>query len=58
LLEDLLDIEKKKNEAEKVLKLVREDYSNKKKAYIEAKEKFDDLLQYKQKVKDQMIGFL
>jgi hypothetical protein len=58
LLEDLLDIEKKKNEAEKVLKLVREDYNNKKKAYIEAKEKFDDLLQYKQKVKDQMIGFL
>ena len=44
LLEDLIDIEKKKIEAEKVLKLVREDYSQKKKAYSEAKEKFDDLI--------------
>lgn len=47
MLEDLLDIEKKKVEAEKLLKVVREDYSGKKKMYIEAKEKFDDLLQYK-----------
>ena len=53
-----MDIEKKKIESEKVLKLVKEDYSQKKKAYLEAKDKFDELIQYKQKVKDQMIGFL
>lgn len=44
LLEDLLDIEKKKIEAEKVLKLVKADYNSKKLAYTEAKEKFDDLI--------------
>ena len=44
LLEDLLDIEKKKIEAEKVLKLVKADYNSKKLAYKEAKEKFDDLI--------------
>ena len=44
LLEDLLDIEKKKVEAEKVLKLVKADYNSKKLAYTEAKEKFDDLI--------------
>jgi len=54
----LIDIEKKKIEADKVLKIVKADYTAKKLAYTEAKEKFDDLIQYKQKVKDQMIGFL
>jgi len=44
LLEDLIDIEKKKIEAEKVLKLVKADYNSKKLAYTEAKEKFDDLI--------------
>jgi hypothetical protein len=39
-----LDIEKKKVEAEKVLKLVKADYNSKKLAYTEAKEKFDDLI--------------
>lgn len=58
LLEDLLDIEKKKDEAEKLLKSVHSDYVHKKKVYQDARDKFDDLLQYKKKVKDQMLGFL
>jgi predicted RND superfamily exporter protein len=53
-----MDIEKKKVESEKVLSVVREDYNIKKKNFLEAKDKFEDLLQYKQKVKDQMLGFL
>ena len=47
-----MDIEKKKVEADKVLSIVREDYNTKKKNFLEAKDKFEDLLQYKQKVKD------
>lgn len=53
-----MDIEKKKVESEKLLSVVREDYSIKKRNFLEAKDKFEDLLQYKQKVKDQMLGFL
>lgn len=30
----------------------------KKRNYLEHKDKFEDLLSYKQKVKDQMLGFL
>lgn len=46
-MEDLIDLEKKKIEAEKVLKIVKADYQTKKMAYTEAKEKFDELIQYK-----------
>lgn len=52
LLEDLIDIEKKKDEADRLLKTMHLDYRQKRKVYQEAQEKFDDLLQYKQKVKD------
>ena len=37
---------------------MRPDYKYKKNFYIETKEKLEDLLQYKAKVKDQMYGFL
>jgi hypothetical protein len=40
----LLDIEKKKDEAEKLLKLVHQDYIQKRKVYQEAQERFEDLL--------------
>lgn len=38
--------------------LLKPDYKQKKNVYIEAKEKLDDLINYKRKVKDQMYGFL
>ena len=39
--------EKKKNEAEKLSATSRQDYLVKKRVYQEAKDKFDDHLQYK-----------
>jgi len=57
-LEDLLDLEKKLAESDLLQKSVHSDYVQKKKVYQEWQDKFDDLLQYKQKVKDQMFGFI
>ena len=57
-MEDLLDLEKKKIEAERILTVANADYVSKRKLYRDAQEKFDDLLQYKQNVKEQMLGFI
>jgi len=38
--------------------MLKPDYKTKKRAYADAKDKVEELLQYKIKVKDQMVGFL
>jgi uncharacterized coiled-coil protein SlyX len=58
LMEDLIDLERKKTEAERVLNAANADYVSKRKLYKDAQDKFDDLLQYKQNVKEQMLGFI
>lgn len=57
-MNDLLDLENKKIEAERLLNAANLDYVSKRKLYREAQDKFDDLLQYKQNVKEQMLGFI
>ena len=58
LMEDLRDLFEKKESARAQVEQLRPDYKYKKNFYIESKEKLEDLLQYKGKVKDQMYGFL
>ena len=58
LEEDLKDLYQKKETARIQVESLRPDYKLKKNYYAESKDKLDDLLQYKAKVKDQMYGFL
>ena len=57
-MEDLNELWEKMNQARSQVEPLKPDYKYKKQYYSEAKEKLEELLQYKQSVKDQMIGFL
>jgi hypothetical protein len=48
----------KLEEAREQCNLLKPDYKQKKRDYCLAKDNLEDLIQYKQKVKDQMYGFL
>ena len=52
LEEDLKDLFDKKEVARKQVDILRPDYKYKKNFYIETKEKLEDLLQYKARVKE------
>ena len=52
LLEDLIGIESKKVESEKLLEVSLADYKCKKRLYVEAKDSFEEILLVKRKIKD------
>ena len=55
---DLKDLFEKLRLARQQQALLKPDYRQKKRDYADAKDKLEELMQYKQKVKDQMYGFL
>ena len=58
LMEDLRDLFDKKEAARTQVEGLKPDYRLKKGEYFESKDKLEEVLQHKQSVKDQMMGFL
>ena len=52
------DLWEKKEKAMGQAELLKPDFKAKKQEYLESKDKIEDLLQHKERVKEQMIGFL
>ena len=57
-MDDLREIFEKKDQASNQAELLKPDYKAKKTEYELTKDKVEDLLQHKEKVKEQMLGFL
>lgn len=58
MMDDLRDIWEKKEKASNLASQLKPDFKDKKQEYLETKDKLEDLLQHKERVKEQMIGFL
>ena len=57
-MDDLRDLWEKKEQALGQAELLKPDFKAKKQAYAESQDKLEDLLQHKERVKEQLIGFL
>jgi len=58
MMDDLRDIWEKKEKASNFADQLKPDFKAKKQEYLETKDKLEDLLQHKERVKEQMVGFL
>ena len=58
MMDDLRDIWEKKEKASNQACQLKPDFKAKKQEYLETKDKLEDLLQHKERVKEQMVGFL
>ena len=58
LMDDLRDLWEKKEQAQALAAQLKPDFKRKKQEYAESKDKLEDLLEHKECVKEQMIGFL
>ena len=56
-MDDLREIFEKKEVASNQAELLKPDYKKKKAEYLETKDKVEDLLQHKERVKEQLLGF-
>ena len=57
-MDDLREIFEKKELASNQAELLKPDYKAKKTEYVLTKDKLEDLLQHKESVKEQLLGFL
>ena len=57
-MDDLRDLWEKKEKALAQTELLKPDFKSKKQEYLESKDKLEDLLHHKERVKEQLIGFL
>lgn len=57
-MDDLREIFEKKDKAKTQAEQLKPDFKAKKTDYVESKDKLEDLLLHKERVKEQMVGFL
>jgi len=57
-MDDLRELWEKKEVASNQAEVLKPDFRSKKSEYLETKDKVEDLLQHKESVKEQLLGFL